>query len=68
LAAAGFGLAAMVVGAERGWVTQDFAQDYVLKVLNAPANTPQCDDAPGGMTPAGSYSTIGCHGPFSTTL
>ncbi len=34
IAATGFGLAAMTVGARRGWISKDEAQSYCLKTLN----------------------------------
>ena len=40
-AGTGFGLAAIVIGAERGWVNQQYAEDYVEKVLSSLWNVPQ---------------------------
>jgi|GEM_PF-477582 len=41
IAGTGFGLTAMVIGAERGWITRPAAEAYVLKVLTNLATTPQ---------------------------
>jgi hypothetical protein len=62
-AATGFGLTAMVVGAERGWVTPQVAQEYVYTVLDTLWSKPQCDPATGyGMTEIESLQTNGCYG------
>jgi hypothetical protein len=62
-AATGFGLTAMVVGARRGWVAQEDAQDYVLKVLRNLWNTSQCNPSTGfGMDQTTSLQTNGCYG------
>ncbi|RLC72575.1 MAG: hypothetical protein DRI52_03330 [Chloroflexi bacterium] len=40
-AGTGFGLTAMVIGVERGWISRADAEAYTLKVLNTLWNTPQ---------------------------
>ena len=40
-AGTGFGLAATVIGTERGWISQQDAEDYVEKVLTTLWDTPQ---------------------------
>ncbi len=41
VAGTGFGLAAIVIGTERGWISQQDAEDYVEKVLSGLWNSPQ---------------------------
>jgi hypothetical protein len=53
IAGTGFGLAAMMIGAERGWVTKEFARDYALKVCNTLLNVDQIDyETAEGITPS----------------
>ena len=47
VAGTGFGLAAIVSGTERGWISQQDAESYVEKVLSALWNSPQSADATG---------------------
>ena len=47
VAGTGFGLGAMVIGVERGWISQAEAEEYVKKVLDNLWSTPQGSGATG---------------------